>query len=109
MANLNSPALNSIYQFVYRKTPSAIWRTRKNETAMLSQPTRRSACQFVYRGIVGGVCIAQNNRGPIFSPQAPETRSKKIVKYEIHTGSLRDNKSVMFSQPGREPPIKKRG
>jgi hypothetical protein len=81
MAILNPPALESICKFVYRGTPSVVWRTQNNRSAMLSQPARRSACQFVYRGIVGAICRARNNRGPIFSPPAREPAIQKVAKY----------------------------
>jgi hypothetical protein len=62
-------------------TTSVVWRTRNNRSAMLSQPTLRSACQFVYRGIVGAICRARNNRGPIFSPPTREPMIQKVAKY----------------------------
>jgi hypothetical protein len=83
MENFNAPVLESICEFVYRGTPSAIWRTQNNGSAMFSQAARRSACQFVYRGIVGAFCRARNNRGPIFSPPATEAAIQKVAKYGI--------------------------
>jgi hypothetical protein len=69
MENLNPPALKSICQYVYHGTLSAIWRTRNNETAMLSQPTRMSACQFVYCGIVSGICTSRTIEAQFSSRQ----------------------------------------
>jgi hypothetical protein len=42
-------------------------RLRTKKSAMLNQPTRKSAYQFVYCGSVGAICRTQNNRGSIFS------------------------------------------
>jgi hypothetical protein len=48
---------------------------------MLTQLARRSACQFVYRGILGAICRPQNNRGPILSLPAQELAIQKVVEY----------------------------
>jgi hypothetical protein len=88
MENLNPPALKSMCQFVYHGNLSAIWRTRNNESAMLSQPAHTSACQFVYHGIVGAICRARNNRGPIFSPpnvRAPDPKKWLNMEWRIRT------------------------
>jgi hypothetical protein len=53
----------------------------KNISAMLSQPARKSACQFVYRGTLGAICRTQSNRGPFLSPPAREPTIQKVAKY----------------------------
>jgi hypothetical protein len=54
-------------------------------SAMLSQPARRSTCQFVYRGILGAICRAQNNGGPILSPPAREPAIQKVATYGMQS------------------------
>jgi hypothetical protein len=54
---------------------------RDNKSAMLSQPARKSACQFVYRRSLGAICRRQNNRGSIFSPPGREPAIQKVPKY----------------------------
>jgi len=44
----------------------------RTKNAMLNQPTRKSACQFVYRISIGAICRTQNNKGSIFSPPGRE-------------------------------------
>jgi hypothetical protein len=65
----------------YSFPPSVVWKTWNNRSAMLSQPVRKSACQFVYRGTLGAICRIQSNRGPILSPPAREPAIQKVAKY----------------------------
>jgi hypothetical protein len=44
---------------------------------------RNSRCQFVYRGTVGAICRARNNRYSIFSPPGRERAKQKVPKYGI--------------------------
>jgi hypothetical protein len=78
---LSSSVLESFCQFVCRRTPSVVWRTRDNRSAMLSQRARKSAYQFVYRGSLGAICRTQNNRGSILSPPGREPAIQKVPKY----------------------------
>ena len=56
--NIELAVLDSVCQFVYRGTPSAVWRTQNNRSAMLIQPACKSACQFVYRETLGVLFVA---------------------------------------------------
>ena len=57
-----------------------------NRSTILSQPARKSAFKFVYRGILGAICNARNNRGPFFSPLAREPTIQKVyLLYKITT------------------------
>ena len=52
-----------------------------DKSEMLSQPTCKSACQFVYRGSLGAICRAQNNKTSIFSPLGRKPVIQKVPKY----------------------------
>ena len=54
---------------------------RTKKSAMLNQPTRKSAYQFVYCGRVGAICTTRNNRGSIFSPPSREPAIEKVPNY----------------------------
>jgi hypothetical protein len=136
MANLN-PALKSICQYVYRRTPSAIWMTQNNESAILNQPARRSACQFVYLEL-WVLFVERRTIEAQFSAPQPEIDPKKWLNMElirdrygtikvqcsakparksacqfVYRGSLgaicrtQNNRGSIFSPPGREPAIQK--
>jgi hypothetical protein len=55
---------------------------------MLSQPVRRSACQFVYRRILGAICNTRNNGGPILSPPAREPAIKNVARYGMQNSYM---------------------
>ena len=74
-------ASESVCQFLYRGTPSVVWRTQNNRSAMLSQPAHKSACQFIYRRTLAAICRTQNNRGPILRSPARELSIQKVAKY----------------------------
>ena len=78
---LSPPTLETVCQFVYRGTPSVVWRIQNNRSARLSQLARRFACQFVYRRILDVICRARNNTGPILNPLSREPMIQKVAKY----------------------------
>jgi hypothetical protein len=43
----------------------------------------KSACQFVYRGSLASICRARNNKTSIFSPPGREPAIQKVLKYGI--------------------------
>jgi hypothetical protein len=65
----------------YSFPPNVVWKTQNNRSAMLSEPVRKFACQFVYRGTLGAICRIQSNRGPVLSPPDREPVIQKVAKY----------------------------
>ena len=54
----------------------------------MDQPTRKSACQFVYRRSVGVICRTQNNRYSIFIPLGRQLAIKKMPKYGMRDSHM---------------------
>jgi hypothetical protein len=47
-----------------------------------------SACQFVYRGSLGAICRAQNNKTSIFSPPGRQSAIQKVPEYGIRNAHM---------------------